>query len=327
MMSRQVRQLSRIVDDLVDISSLVQKKITLRKERIPVSSVVDTAVETCRPMIEAFNHQLTVTLPPEPLYIYADSIRISQVLINLLNNACKFTNPGGHIWITVERTERKLKQVSPDGEVALRVRDTGIGIAPAVLPHIFELFSQGDTSLERERGGLGIGLSLVQTLVNLHGGAVEVYSAGSGQGSEFIVYLPLVLEEAEGKPKVEKEKREAKRVLVIDDNQDQANSLGMLLKVMGHEVSVAYNGQMALELVEEFTPQIAMVDIGLPGMNGYEVGRRLKDKFPGVILVAQTGWGQERDRRKSQEAGFDYHLVKPINPESLKNILSGKSTS
>jgi two-component system CheB/CheR fusion protein len=321
-LDRQGRQLSRIVEDLIDVTRIVEEKIQLCKEWVALSAVVEMALETCRSRIEGRRHQLSVTLPPEPVYLHADPGRLSQVLINLLDNAAKYTPPGGQIWLSAERV--------PDDEnefLELRVRDTGIGIQADLLPHVFEMFTQGSRSVEAGRGGLGVGLTLVRSLVQMHGGSVEVRSGVPQLGSEFVVHLPLTKGPPEQEvvaPAAPTATVTSRRILVVDDNHDQAESLAILLRLMGHEVRVAEDGAETLQATAEFTPEVLLLDIGLPGMNGYEVARRLRKepRFRNVLFIAQTGWGQEEDRRSSKEAGFDYHLVKPVTPEDLEKILA-----
>jgi two-component system CheB/CheR fusion protein len=327
---RQVGLMSRIVDDLLDISRIVKKKIVLRPQRVALAAVVETAVETCRSFIEASRLRLCVELPREPLYLDVDPARLSQVLVNLLNNAAKFTEAGGEITLTAERAEGKSHPASAAGEVVLRVRDTGIGIAPDLLPRVFDMFTQGDRTLERSRGGLGIGLSLVRSLVQMHHGSVEAHSAGPGKGSEFVVRLPLADAGSPAPPtpaadqSAETPKSDPRRILVIDDNQDQAQSLAMVLELMGHEVRLTHDGPGGLEEAAKFVPHVVLLDIGLPGMSGYDVARRIREnpKLKGVLLVAQTGWGQAEDRRRSKEAGFDHHMIKPVDLDILRQILA-----
>jgi two-component system CheB/CheR fusion protein len=318
-LERQVGHLSRIVDDLIDVTRIVEKKIELRKERVALSSVVETALETCRSMVEECKHDLTVNVVPEALYIDADPVRISQVLVNLLQNAAKYTDPGGKIWLSAT-SERPT-------QVEIHVRDTGIGIRRELLPHIFDMFTQGGRAPEHGRGGLGVGLTLVRSLVEMHGGEAEARSDGPGKGSEFIVRLPRAKEPTTKLPlprsPVEKSKIKPLRIVVVDDSEDQLESLGMLLQVLGHHVRLAHDGPEALRVTSEFKPDVALVDIGLPGMNGYEVAQRLRQGEHGrdMLIVAQTGWGQDTDRKRSQDAGFDYHLVKPVAVEALEGIL------
>ncbi len=323
MMERQVHQLVRLVDDLLDVSRVMRGKIELRKERVELSTVVARAVETVQPLIEAQGHDLTVQLPSESLALDADPVRLAQVVANLLTNAAKYTEANGGIRLTAQRE---------GGEVVLCVRDTGIGIAPDMLPHIFELFVQADHSSTKAQGGLGIGLTLVKNLVEMHHGTVEANSAGLGRGSEFVIRLPLMPqqerqrnEEDNGEAPHEPARSSGHRLLVVDDNRDAADSLAMLLRLQGHEVRVAHDGLAALELAKGYRPEMVFLDIGMPGMDGYEVARRLR-RQPGlenVRLAALTGWGQAEDRRRTAEAGFDHHLVKPAEPNALESLLSG----
>ncbi len=335
-LDRQLRQLSRIVEDLIDVSRIVEKKIELHRERVAVNAIVDTTLETCRSHIEACQHRLSVSLPSEPLFLDADPTRAVQVLVNLLHNAAKFTRPGGQIRLTVEpaRNEHPPLGSAAPGMAILRVTDNGIGIPPELAPHVFEMFTQGERGPGRTRSGLGVGLTLVRSLVQMHGGSVEVHSAGLGQGSEFTVHLPLAADRA-AEPVAAVDSKVAagetdrpgmlspKRILVVDDSLDQARCLGKLLELRGHEVRLAFDGPAALQKAADFVPDVALVDIGLPGMSGYEVASRLRaqPRLCHVLLVAQTGWGQEEDRQRSQKAGFDYHLVKPVDPETLYEIL------
>jgi len=287
--------------------------------------------------------RLVVRQPDEPLYLDADPVRISQVLVNLLNNAAKHTAANGEISLIVERSADPADLAVESGSngttrtargraggpehVVFRVRDTGSGIAPSLLPHVFEMFTQGPRTTQQGRGGLGVGLALVRNLVDMHGGTVRAYSAGPGQGSEFVVRLPLAAaaseaqaEPAAGRPQVDIAR---KRIIVVDDNDDQVQSLAMLLTLMGHTVSQAMSGPQAIELAREFRPDLMLIDIGMPGMEGYEVARRIR-ALPGmrqVFLVAQTGWGGDVDRKRSKEAGFDDHIVKPVTPATLEEVL------
>ena len=321
MMERQVHQLVRLVDDLLDVSRVMRGKIELRKERVELATVLARAVETVQPVIDAQGHELAVALSPESLPLDADPVRLAQVVGNLLTNAAKYTEPNGHIWMTASRE---------DGQAVLRVRDDGIGIAPDVLPHVFDLFVQVDHAAARSQGGLGIGLTLVKNLVEMHGGAVEARSAGLGKGSEFTVRLPLSTGTAQtatgSEPGLDAPlvSPSGHRLLVVDDNQDAADSLAMLLRLQGHEVRVAHSGPAALEMTKGYAPDVVFLDIGMPGMDGYEVARRLR-QTPGLettVLAALTGWGQQEDRRRTAEAGFDYHLVKPPEPKAVDGILA-----
>jgi PAS domain S-box-containing protein len=326
-MERQVRQMVRLIDDLLDISRITRGKIELRRERVALADVVRSAVESSRPLIDLAGHTLTVTLPPGPVILDADPTRLAQVLLNLLNNAAKYTEPGGHLGLTAEVVAGEGRPAS----LEIRVRDTGVGIPKGMLPQVFEMFTQVDRSLERAQGGLGIGLSLVRGLVQLHGGTVEARSEGPGKGSEFVVRLPLP-------PQVPLEPQPApgaapagtngsaarRRVLVVDDNIDSANSLGRLLDLLGYETHTAHDGPAALADASRFRPDVVLLDIGMPGMSGYELARRLR-RLPGMsraLLVALTGWGADDDRRRSHEAGIDYHLVKPVDISGLQELLA-----
>jgi CheY-like chemotaxis protein/anti-sigma regulatory factor (Ser/Thr protein kinase) len=318
LLERQVGQVSRLVDDLLDITRISRGKIELRQDRIELAPIVEQAVETARPQFRKLHHELTVTLPPHPVYLHADRARLTQVIANLLNNAAKFTDAGGHVWLTVEQ----------DGnQAAIRVRDTGIGIPAEQLPHVFDMFAQADTSLERSRDGLGIGLTLVKTLVELHGGTVAARSDGLGRGSEFVVRLPALVGAAEmtvPSPVKEPSLVTGRRVLVVDDNEDGAESMAMILQFSGHETFKAYDGVAAIEVAERVRPDLVLLDIGLPRMNGYEVCRRLRQEPWGraMTIVALTGWGQDEDRNRSKEAGFDVHMVKPVDFDALLQLLA-----
>ncbi len=320
LIDRQVQQLIRLVDDLLDISRITRGKIRLQTEPVDVATVVTRAVETNRPLIDTRRHELTVTLPVESLRVEGDLVRLAQVLGNLLNNAAKYTEDGGHIWLTAER----------DGtEAVLRVRDTGVGIPPDMLASIFELFTQVDRTLDRSQGGLGIGLTLVRRLVEMHGGRVQVHSEGPGQGAEFVVRLPALVGErrsvATANGIVSSLARCGPvRVLVVDDNHDAADSLALLLRLGGHEVRICHDGATAVAVAAADRPRLVLLDIGLPGMDGYAVARQLRQlpELAGTVLVALTGYGQAEDVRRSHEAGFDHHLVKPADPETLVNLFA-----
>lgn len=321
MAERQVRHLVRLVDDLLDVSRITQGKISLRKERLVLGDVVTRALEMMRDALDARGHHLTVSLPTRPVRMEADGARIAQVVANLLSNAAKFTPPGGAIWLTAEALEL---------EVVIRVRDTGVGLAPDLLPHVFDLFVQGDASLDRTRGGLGIGLTLVRRLVELHGGRVEARSPGLGQGSEFLVYLPTLsptLGDTEPAPDAREpsgaQRTTALRILIVEDNADAAESLAMVLGMWGHEVEVAFDALAALELGERVTPDVIISDVGLPGMNGYELARRLRQHptFGRAVLIALSGYARDEDKRQALAAGFDHHLVKPPDLDDLAELL------
>ena len=319
MLERQVKQMSRLVDDLLDMSRITLGRIELRRERAELAPIIDHAVEAARPLYRSMNHELTVTMPAEPMLLDADPVRLAQVVGNLLNNACKFTDKGGHVWLTVEREGDKA---------VIRVRDNGIGIARENIPSLFEMFAQVDTSLERSRDGLGIGLTLVKTLTEMHGGSVHADSAGPGHGSEFTVRLPLLSQAARPSSSAALSKPPAvvtaRRVLIVDDSLDGAESLAMLLQVGGHETHLAHDGIEAIEATARLRPDVVLLDIGLPRLNGYEVCRQLRQEPWGkdVLLVALTGWGQDEDRHRSNEAGFDAHLVKPVDHDALLKLLA-----
>jgi len=320
MLERQVGQMVRLVDDLLDMSRITRGKLELRKEQTELAPIVNQAVETLRALYKSTHRELTVTLPPDPVYLEADPARLAQVVGNLLNNAFKFTDKGGRVWLTIERESN---------QVVIRVRDDGIGIAAEQLPRLFEMFTQVDTSMERSRDGLGIGLTLVKTLVEMHGGTVEVHSDGLGRGSEFTVRLPTSDETLKPPPQPtvsETVPTLGRRVLVVDDNEDAAGSLAMLLELEGYQTLQAHDGVEAIEAAEHFRPDAVLLDVGLPRMNGYEVCRCIREQEWGkdVILVALTGWGQEADRRRSEEAGFDAHMVKPPDQETLKKLLAAR---
>jgi len=315
---RQVGHLARLVDDLLEISRITIGSIQLRQERLDLRGIVERAVETVRPLIDRRRHQLAVALPSEPVWLVADPIRLEQVVGNLLSNAAKYTEEGGSIWLTLEQ----------EREAVLRVRDTGIGIVLELLPRIFDLFTQADRASDRNQGGLGIGLTLVEKLVGLHGGTVHAYSAGLGLGSEFTVRLPLAVTQgrAYSRPAVaETEMITApSRVLVVDDNMDAADSMATWLHLAGHDVRTAYGAEAALEVAAVYRPTIVLLDIGLPGMDGHEVARRLRQtpELENVWLIALTGYGRKSDIKLSQEAGFDHHLVKPTDPQNLRTLLA-----
>jgi PAS domain S-box-containing protein len=318
MMERQMRHLVRLVDDLLDLSRVTRGKLELRKQRVDLAAVVRTAVETSRPLIEAAGHHLTITLPPQPVFLDGDPVRLAQVFSNLLNNAAKYTERGGHIWLTAGRQ---------GGDAVVSVRDSGLGIPREMLGKVFELFTQVDRTLEKAQGGLGIGLTLVRRLAEMHGGSVEAKSEGYGHGSEFTVRLPAMLtapapDEGAGEEITPPSRR---RILVVDDNRDSAISLGMVLQLMGNEVRTAHDGLEAVRAAEVFRPDVLLLDIGLPKLNGYEAARRIRGQpwGGGIVLIAVTGWGQEEDRRRSKEAGFNYHLVKPLEPAALEQLLAG----
>lgn len=317
---RQVKHLVRLVDDLLDVSRITRGKIALQRQIVDVAAIVASAEEASRPVIDARRHQLTVSLPDYPLTVDADADRLCQVLDNLLNNAAKYTAPGGRIWLTVERQEN---------DVEFRVSDTGVGISADMLPRVFDLFTQVDQSLDRHPGGLGIGLALVRRLVEMHDGTVEAVSFGKGQGSEFVVRIPLAISQPKSLRREELsfqdgEDTSPRRVLVVDDHADVAECLALLLKDLGHQVHTVYDGLSAFEAVRTFGPEVVLLDIGLPEMDGYEVARRLRAEHgpDKLLLVALTGYGQEADRLRTREAGFDEHLLKPAGCADLNKLLA-----
>jgi PAS domain S-box-containing protein len=318
---RQTGQLRRLTDDLLDVSRVARGKIVLRKERFFLTSVVERSVESARTQVEERGHTLSVSLPPE-IQIDGDAARMEQVLVNLLTNAAKYTLPGGRIEVVAELV---------GGEIVLRVRDNGIGISAEMLPYVFDLFSQADRSLDRAQGGLGIGLALVRRLVELHGGRVEARSGGCSQGAEFVVHLPA----ASGpEPEERADAQEASaaaqaatraRVLLVEDNVDAADALAMLLEVLGHKVEVAHDGLAALEAMQRMPPDVMLVDIGLPGIDGFEVARRARavPNRKSTLLVALTGYGRDEDKERTLRAGFDYHLTKPVDIGALQELVAG----
>jgi len=317
MMERQLGQMVRLIDDLLDLSRISRGKIGLRKERVELARIVQQAVETSRPLIEQAGHDLTINVPHGPVYVDADVTRLAQVFSNLLNNAAKYTENGGRVRLSVQHQ---------GAEAVVSVRDSGIGIPAHMLPHVFEMFTQVDRNLERSHGGLGIGLSIVKRLVEMHGGSVVARSDGHEMGSEFVVRLPIVLSvvqtqnhEAESASPFSR-----RRVLVVDDNRDAAVSLAMMLKLMGNDVKTAHDGLEALDAAAVFRPDLILLDIGMPRLNGYDTARQIRQQTwgKGMLLVALTGWGQEEDRRKSDEAGFNSHMVKPVDPAALEKLLA-----
>ncbi|MBV8782782.1 MAG: response regulator [Gammaproteobacteria bacterium] len=322
MVDRQLRHLTRLVDDLLDVSRITRGKIKLTREPIEVSTLITRAVETIQPLIQEQGHTLEISAPAQRLRIFGDPMRLIQIVGNLLSNAAKYTAPGGHIHLEVLALER---------EVEIRVRDDGVGIPTDLLPKIFELFTQLDRRLDRPQSGLGIGLALVQRLAEMHGGSVHAHSEGEGRGSEFVIRLPLMAEEpqTEGRPPITAARGPvslvSRRILVADDNADAMESLATLLELEGHQVVRAANGPLALAAAEQHLPEVVLLDIGMPLLDGYEVARRIREQPWGaqMLLVALTGWGQDSDRRRSRDAGFDCHLVKPLNLEELTPLLAG----
>jgi PAS domain S-box-containing protein len=318
-MERQLGHMTRLIDDLLDVSRINRNKLRLQKERMELAAAVQSALEATQPLMGELGHKVSVTLPTDKIYLQADPVRLVQILTNLLNNAAKFTPRGGSICLTA--------RVQGD-EVTVSVRDTGIGVPPEHLPHLFDMFSQTIPALDRSPGGLGIGLSLVRSLAELHGGRVEARSAGMNRGSEFIVHLPTAAPPLQEDPtkSVQKEpccSSQSCQVLVVDDNADSTDCLSMMLELAGHQVQTARDGPEALEKAGEFRPKVILLDIGLPRMNGYEVARRIRQEPWGkdIMLVAVTGWGQLEDKKRAFEAGFDQHLTKPVDPDAFFELL------
>ena len=318
MMERQVHHMVRLVDDLMEVSRITRGSIELRKERIDLAGIVRSAVETSRPLIDGARHQLLIAVPTEPLTLEGDPVRLTQVIANLLNNAAKYTDAGGQIRLTIRRE---------GDDVSISIQDTGVGIAADMLPRVFDPFVQGALSTIHAQGGLGIGLTLVKRLVELHGGTVEARSEGGGKGSEFVVRLPLA-ERAPATDVIERAGRaspalSSQRVLVVDDNRDAAESMRLLLEMLGAQVRVAYSGTEALDMLGTWQPAVVLLDIGMPGMDGHEVARRIRGQpeLRDVTLIALTGWGQAEERRRSELSGFDYHLIKPADVRTLQTLL------
>jgi CheY-like chemotaxis protein/two-component sensor histidine kinase len=317
MMERQLRHMTRLLDDLLDVSRISRGKIALHVERTELHQVLQAAIEASRPLIDEMGHEFHESVPAEPVWLHADPVRLAQVVSNLLNNAARYTPPGGRIALEAKHC---------GDEVEISVTDNGIGIPAESLDSVFDMFTQAGGPESRYQGGLGIGLALVKGLVALHGGTIEACSDGSGCGSRFRVRLPTQStrpgdsaappESAEAPPRV--------KILVVDDNRDVAASLSMLLDLMGHDVRVAYDGEKAVQLAGEFRPQIVLLDLGMPNVDGYETCRRIRNHGWGadMTLIAVSGWGQDEDRRRSATAGFDAHLVKPVSPETLAELSS-----
>ncbi|HKD53112.1 MAG TPA: PAS domain S-box protein [Steroidobacteraceae bacterium] len=321
---RQVANMSRLLDDLLNVSRVSMGKLALKRQHTELKAVLDAAVEAAHPSLEAKGHSLSIKLPPQPVWLVADPMRLAQVFSNLLINAAKYTDAGGRIAISADL----------DGEtVSVSVRDNGIGIAHEMLPHLFAPFFQGDAVPGRAEGGLGIGLSLARGLVRLHGGNIEAFSAGANQGSEFVVQLPIERPrspQAASEPLVhETPLASARRVLLVDDNRDSADTCGLLLELAGHEVRMAYSGRSALEVAEGFRPHVAVLDIGMPDLDGYELARLIRQSGWGkaTVLVAVTGWGRDDDRKRAIAAGFDLHLTKPVTGETLQFLIRSLSES
>jgi len=316
MVDRQLSHLVRLVDDLVDASRISRGKLVLTRKPVELTALISAAIESVRSPLGEDSYELAVTLPSTPIFVEADPVRLTQVFLNLVNNAVKFTPAGGTITVSVERA---------GGRVEIRVKDTGRGIAPNDLAHVFEMFYQGEVGTG-ERSGLGLGLTLVKTLVEMHGGNVSAHSAGKDRGSEFVVALPVVAEATleVPAPAARSPKGAARRVLIVDDNRDAVDSLAELLRMIGHEVETAYDGRSAVDAASRFRPDIAVLDIGMPLVDGYAAARAIRGQPDGahVLLVAMTGWGQAEDKRRALEAGFDAHLVKPVSLEALLDVFT-----
>jgi signal transduction histidine kinase/ActR/RegA family two-component response regulator len=321
---RQVRQMARLIDDLVDVARITCDRLELRKERVDLAPVLRSAIETSGTLLKAGGQEFTVVLPDAPIWLDADLVRLAQAVSNLLNNAAKYTERGGYVWLSAER----------DGDAAvITVRDTGVGIPAAVLPHVFEMFTQGEQIRARTLGGLGIGLTLVKRLVEMHGGTVHAESGGQDMGSTFVIRVPALPEAAPGEH-AEPDRPEPMsppplRMLIVDDNRDAADSLAMLLRTTGNEIRTAYDGLEALQVASEFRPEVVLLDIGLPKIDGHEVAQRLRHEAWGrrVCLIAITGWSDESDRARSRAAGFDHHLVKPLDTAHLAQLLGSVERS
>jgi two-component system, sensor histidine kinase len=320
-MERQVSHLTRLVDDLLELSRITRGVIDVQRVPLDLALVIRSAIDTTRPTLEAAGHLLTLEMPVEDaISISGDAVRLMQVFANLLTNAAKYTDAGGHIWLTVQ-TEGDMAVVS--------VRDNGIGIAETHLASVFDMFTQVDRSNRRTQGGLGIGLTLVRSIVAMHGGRVEARSGGPGTGSEFVVHLPVLAKRrVHAEAAAPLEKLPPRRILVVDDNRDAADTLGALLSALGATVSVVHSGEAALATLDEFAPDTVLLDIGMPEIDGYEVSRRIRARTQhrDVLLIALTGWGQEQDQQRSRAAGFDHHLVKPVDIGKLHDLLAVRSS-
>jgi signal transduction histidine kinase/ActR/RegA family two-component response regulator len=317
---RQARHLSRLVEDLVDVARITENKLELRKEDVDLAEVLNMAVETSRPVIAARGVELKTAIATHKVMLRGDTVRLAQAVSNLLNNAAQYTAPGGRIWLTADRE---------GSDVRVSVRDTGVGIARESLPRIFDLFSRGPHRLDEDHKGLGVGLALAKQLVELHQGTIVAQSEGPGMGSEFVLRLPIVIEQPAQMPADAVRAQPAScaaplRVLVVDDNHDSADSLGLLLQRVGHDVRTAYDGRQAVLTAEAFRPDAVLLDIGMPIMHGYDAARTIRQTAWGkhMLLIAMTGWGEEGDRDLSERAGFDRHLIKPLDPAALMRILA-----
>lgn len=314
-MARQMKQMTRLIDDLLDIARITGNKLELKKEVIALSDVLRVAIETSRPLIESSGHEFSVSMPDSPVYLKGDLVRIAQAISNLLNNAAKYTEAGGRIWLTADCRGH---------EIVIIVRDSGIGITAEMLPHVFDMFRQGERPSGGSKGGLGIGLTLAKRLIKMHRGSIRVESKGAGKGSSFAVHLPIIVDEAtETHATAPTTQAAPMRILIVDDNEDAVSTLNMMLHLVGHDTRTARDGIEAVDLANTYRPNVILLDIGMPRMNGYEAAATIRKQSWGqnMALVAMTGWGQESDRIKSKEAGFDEHLVKPIDPQMLLRLL------
>lgn len=315
-MSRQMKQMTRLIDDLLDIARITGNKLELKKEVIALADILRVAIETSKPLIESSGHSFSISIPEGNVYLKGDIVRIAQAISNLLNNAAKYTESGGSIWLNAECRGR---------EVVIMVRDSGIGIAAEMLPHVFDMFRQAE-HMPGAKGGLGIGLTLAKRLIKMHGGSIQVDSKGTGKGSTFVVHLPIHVTEAISRTETdEHEASEATpmRILIVDDNEDAVSTLNMMLHLAGHQTRTARDGIEAVDIANTYRPNVVLLDIGMPRMNGYEAAETIRKQSWGqnMALIAMTGWGQESDRKKSKEAGFNEHLVKPVDPQILFRIL------
>jgi CheY-like chemotaxis protein len=316
--SRQTQQLVRLVDDLLDVSRITANKMVLRREPHDVARLMTSAVESIQPLAAAADHRLSVTPPPAPLSVHGDGARLVQVFSNILNNSVKFTPPGGRIWFEAQQQA---------DEVEVRIRDTGVGIAPAALPRVFDMFRQGDPLPERSTGGLGIGLTLARRLVEMHEGRIDISSQGPGLGTEVVIHLPVAAvpyAEATMLDRPPAGVTRHLRVLIVEDNADAAEMLDMAVSQLGHTTRLARDGPTALRIATQFAPDLVLLDIGLPGISGYTVAQtlRARPEFREVHLAAVTGWGQDEDRRRAREAGFDSHFTKPLSPAALEELMA-----
>jgi signal transduction histidine kinase/ActR/RegA family two-component response regulator len=317
-MDRQLCQIVRLIDDLLDVNRITRNTLELRRDQVELAPIIQQSVEMCRSLVESANQELNISLPPEPIYLNADTARLTQVFGNLLSNACKYTESGGRIWLTVEQQ---------DSQAVVTVRDTGVGIPPEMLSKVFEMFTQVNGTLERSQCGLGIGLTLAKRLVEMHDGTVTAHSQGVGHGSEFVVRVPIVKGQPTNRkspePTLEKNPAARRRILVVDDNRATIYMHSTLLTLSGNEIETAQDGVEALEKAEKFQPDVILLDIGLPKMNGYDACRAIRRQPWGrnILIIALSGYGQDEDLRRSQEAGFDHHLVKPADHATLQKLI------